>query len=239
MKLSEKYGLPVGVKLSDTLGLGLPFPEVAPPRGVPAIVKALKEKAGVPAERLEFHGHNDFGLAVANHLAAWLAGAALSNCTLLGIGERAGNCPLEVMLIHYASLEGERANLKAISRIHEVACSLGLKVPEFHPLVGTNAFATKAGIHIDGLLKDPRVYLPFDPSRVLGVSYSVCVTPYSGRAGIVLWLRKRGVRVGKDDPRVRAIHSEILKALRNGPLCEEDLEAIASKYFPEVTSRVA
>jgi len=246
MKLSSKYGLPIRVKIDDTLGVGLPFPEVPPPRGVPSLIRAVIEECGVPNEWVEFHGHNDLGLAVANHLAAWVYGASLSNCTLLGIGERAGNCPLEVMLIHYVGIRGNdgTANLKAIPKVASLMKSMGLKIPEFYPLVGENAFKTKAGINIDGLLKNPEVYLPFNPEEVLGVPYTVAITPYSGRVAVALWINAHigrlvsgnGFRVSKDDPRVKAVYWEIIrlfeKKQRKEPLTDEEMLKIVRKYFP-------
>lgn len=246
MRLEERYGAEIIIKLADTLGVGLPFPEVPPPRGVPALIRYLIDVVGFPGSRLEFHSHNDLGLVVANHLAAWYYGAALSNCTLFGIGERAGNCPLEVMLIHYAGIMGRenRANLRAIRKAVQLFRELGLNIPEFHPLVGENAFRTKAGIHVDGLIKNPRVYLPFDPYEVLGIPYSVAINPYSGRAAIALWLSYR-LREGngrdisrlKNDPRVMAIYNEILDIFRRGralPMTDAEMMEIASKYFPEL-----
>jgi len=249
MKLSERYGVPVRIKLADTLGLGLPFPDVPPPRGVPAVLKYIMEEAGVPGGWIEFHGHNDLGLVVANHLVAWLYGARSSNCTLLGIGERAGNCPLEVMLVHYVGIRGDdgTANLRAIKDAAELLKSMGFRVPEFHPLLGENAFRTKAGIHIDGLIKNPKVYLPFNPVEVLGVPYTISINPYSGKSAIALWVATRldGGRVDpqrikelKKDPRVEKAYSDVLKlfqedSLRTSLNDEEVLEIII-KYFPEV-----
>lgn len=237
-RLSDRYGVGFRVKLADTLGLGLPFPWVAPPRGVPALVEALRE-AGLEAWQIEFHGHNDLGLVVANHLAAWLHGAGLSNCTLLGIGERAGNCPLEVMLVHYVGLTGrsDLVNLKALPRVVETLEEMGYRVPEYQPLVGRNAFRTKAGVHIDGLLKNPEVYLPFNPALV-GRRPEVAVTAYGGRAAVVAWLRSHGLRVSKDDPRVAALYREIVAVFeregRHTPLSDEEMTALASRFFPEL-----
>ena len=241
--------MPVRIKLADTLGLGLPFPDVPPPRGVPAVLKYIMEEAGVPGGWIEFHGHNDLGLVVANHLVAWLYGARSSNCTLLGIGERAGNCPLEVMLVHYVGIRGDdgTANLRAIKDAAELLKSMGFRVPEFHPLLGENAFRTKAGIHIDGLIKNPKVYLPFNPVEVLGVPYTISINPYSGKSAIALWVATRldGGRVDpqrikelKKDPRVEKAYSDVLKlfqedSLRTSLNDEEVLEIII-KYFPEV-----
>ena len=242
LRLSEAYGTSIRFKLSDTLGLGLPYPEVPLPRGVPALVRALRE-VGVETYQLEFHGHNDLGLVVANHLAAWIYGADYSNCTLLGIGERAGNCPLEVMLVHYVGLTGRQGdvNLSVLPRIVELFERMGYRVPEFQPIIGRNAFNTKAGIHIDGLLKNPEIYLPFNPSLV-GRSPGIEVNAYGGRAAVVAWLRLRfpkvGWRVDKNDPRVAAMYEEIVKLYedggRQGSLSDEELYRIAVRYFPEI-----
>ncbi|MEM2377446.1 MAG: 2-isopropylmalate synthase, partial [Candidatus Korarchaeum sp.] len=121
MRISESEGVDVGFKLSDTLGLALPFPELPLPRSVPKLVRTLIDELGLRSGQLEFHGHNDFHLVVANHLAAWLYGASLSNCTLMGIGERAGNCPLEAMAVLRSQLtEDDRMSLRAIGRIADL-----------------------------------------------------------------------------------------------------------------------
>jgi len=195
---------------------------------------------GFKPENIGFHGHNDLGLVVANHLAAWASGAFESNCTLLGVGERAGNCPLELMLLHYAALRGVRVNLKAIWRAVEILERAGYKVPEFYPLVGSNAFKTKAGIHVDGLLKNPQVYLPFDPMEVLGVPYSVEITPYSGRAAVVYWLASRGVpvdRLDKDSDGVALAYKMIQDMFKDGrrkPLTDEEMAEIVRRAMPEI-----
>ncbi len=241
IELSERYRVPIKIKLPDTLGLGLPFPEVPLPRGIPSIVRIIRRETGLPQEYIEFHGHNDLGMVVANHIAAWLYGAAASNCTLLGIGERAGNCPLEVMAIHYAGIRGRNGiNLKALSRIPELFERMGMKTLEHYPIIGKNAFRTKAGIHADGLLKNPEVYLPFDPMEVVGLPYSVAIAPYSGRSAIVIWIKNHlGYDgISKDDPRVISIYNEIIELFhrtnRTEPLTDEEMMKIVRKYFPDV-----
>ncbi|MEM0005547.1 MAG: 2-isopropylmalate synthase [Ignisphaera sp.] len=240
LTLGERYRVPIKIKLPDTLGLGLPFPEVPLPRGIPAIVQSIRRATNIPQEYIEFHGHNDFGLVVANHLAAWIYGAAAANCTLLGIGERAGNCPLEVMAIHYAGLRGQNnINLKALPRITELFEHMGHRLIEHYPIIGRNAFRTKAGIHADGLLKNPEVYLPFDPIKVVGIPYSVAITPYSGRSAVLLWLRNYlGLNhLSKDDPRINYIYNEIVELYnrsgRTEPLTDGEMFLIVGKYFPE------
>ncbi len=246
MKLRERYSVPVKIKLSDTLGLGLPYPEVPPPRGIPALVRSLINE-GFPGEDIEFHGHNDFGLAVANHLAAWIYGAGGSNCTLLGIGERSGNCPLEVMLIHYLGLRNDRkVDLRPLKKVINLFKELGLHIPEFQPVVGPNAFKTKAGIHVDGLIKNPEVYLPYDSETLLGIPYTVSITPYSGRSAIAYWINKY-FRLGpdesftKDDVEVNAIYDDVQRMFLEsgkGELSDDDMLALTRKYVPELIRRL-
>ncbi len=102
-KLSEEYKIPVKIRACDTLGYGIPFSEVALPRSVPGIIYGIQEYSDIPSEYIEWHGHNDFYKAVTNATCAWLHGACAVNCSLLGIGERTGNIPLEAMVVEYAS----------------------------------------------------------------------------------------------------------------------------------------
>lgn len=243
MELSERYGIAVKLKLPDTLGVGLPFYEVSLPRSIPRIVEAIRS-TGIPQEHIEFHGHNDFGLAIANQLAAWMYGAGGANCTLYGVGERAGNCPLEVMAIHYAGIKGSNdINLKALSRLPELFERMGYKTIEHYPIVGRNAFRTKAGIHVDGLMKNPEVYLPFNPMKILGLPYSVAITPYAGRSAIVLWIKNYlGYNgIGKDDPKITAIYNDIVeyfnKTGRKEPLTDDEMINFVKKHLPELFIR--
>lgn len=232
----------VGFKLSDTLGLALPFPELPLPRSVPKLMRTLIDEVGLRSEQLEFHGHNDFHLAVANHLAAWLYGASISNCTLMGIGERAGNCPLEAMAVLRSQITGDKGmNFMVLGRIADLFKEMGFNIPNFYPILGENAFKTKAGIHIDGLLKNPSIYLPFDP-QIVGRPYSVEVSPYSGRSGLIYWLAKRlnlkDWEKLKDDPRVELAYSEMMRIFESGrtePMSEEEVMAIMRRYFPELS----
>ena len=106
MELSHQAKIPVRIRACDTMGYGVPYTEVALPRSVPGIIYGLQHYSGVESEYLEWHGHNDFYKAVANAATAWLYGASGVNCSMLGIGERTGNVPLEAMVFEYASLRG-------------------------------------------------------------------------------------------------------------------------------------
>ena len=92
-KLMKESGVPIKIRACDTMGYGVGIPGVALPRSVPGIIYGLRHHARIPSELIEWHGHNDFYRAVSNSTTAWLYGASGVNCSLLGIGERTGNCP--------------------------------------------------------------------------------------------------------------------------------------------------
>ena len=102
MALGRQAGIPIKIRVCDTMGYGVPYTEVALPRSVPGIVYGLQHYSDVPSECMEWHGHNDFYKAVPNATAAWLYGCGAVNCSMLGIGERTGNIPLEAMVFEYA-----------------------------------------------------------------------------------------------------------------------------------------
>ena len=191
MKMSKDAGIPVRIRACDTMGYGVPFSEVALPRSVPGIIYGLQHYSDVPSEMLEWHGHNDFYKSVANATTAWLYGASAVNCSLLGIGERTGNVPLEAMIMEYASLRGslDGMDTTAITEIAEYFKNeIGYKIPPMTPFVGKNFNVTRAGIHADGLLKDEEIYNIFNTDKILNRPASVSVSKTSGLAGIAYWI---------------------------------------------------
>ena len=191
MKLSQEAGIPVRIRACDTMGYGVPYPEVALPRSVPGIIYGLQHYAEVPSELLEWHGHNDFYKAVANAGTAWLYGASGVNCSLLGIGERTGNIPLEAMIFEYASLRGSLDGMDptVITKIAEYFKEkMNYKIPPMTPFVGRNFNVTRAGIHADGLMKDEEIYNIFNTEKILNRPASVLISKTSGLAGIAYWI---------------------------------------------------
>ncbi len=213
MKMSADAGIPVRIRACDTMGYGVPYPEVVLPRSVPGIIYGLQYYSDVPSEMLEWHGHNDFYKAVSNASTAWLYGASAVNCSLLGIGERTGNVPLEAMVMEYASLRGsfDGMNPAVITEIAEYfQAEMGYTVPPMTPFVGKNFNVTRAGIHADGLLKDEEIYNIFDTERILGRPASVSITNTSGLAGIAYWVNQNYHLTGdqtieKKDPLILAL----------------------------------
>ena len=246
MKLSKQAGIPVRIRACDTMGYGIPYPEVAIPRSVPGIVYGLQHYSEVPSEMLEWHGHNDFYKAVCNATTAWLYGASGVNCSLLGIGERTGNVPLEAMVFEYASLRGSFDGMDptAITEIAEYFNKeMGYEIPPMTPFVGRNFNVTRAGIHADGLLKDEEIYNIFDTKKILNRSATVMLGKTSGLAGIAFWINENyrlsaTEAIDKKDPLVVAMKEWIdaeyesgrQTALSNGEI-EEKIEELSGGRF--------
>jgi len=190
--LSEEAGIPIKIRACDTLGLGISYTGVALPRSVPGIAYGLWHYAQFPGDQLEWHGHNDLHRAVVNAGTAWLYGISTVNCTLLGIGERTGNTPLEAMVIEYAGLRGTLDGMepRVITDIaNYYRDELGYQVPPMMPFVGEDFNTTRAGIHADGLLKDPEIYTMFNTQKLLNRPIGVLVGQSSGAAGLLHWLQ--------------------------------------------------
>ena len=236
-KLGEEAGIPIKIRACDTMGYGVSYPGAALPRSVPGIIYGLMHYAGTPSEMLEWHGHNDFYKVVTNASTAWLYGASSVNCSLLGIGERTGNCPLEAMIMEYASLRGTTDGME-LPVITEIARyfedEIGYEIPPRTPFVGRNFNVTRAGIHADGLLKDEEIYNIFDTAKLLGRPASVAVDSHSGLAGIAHWVnsffRLEGESaIDKREPFVAAMKARVDAQYESGRttvMGDEELENI-------------
>jgi len=193
MKIADETGVPIKIRACDTMGYGVSYPGAATPRSVPGIIYGLMHFAGVPSAQLEWHGHNDFYKVVSNSSTAWLYGCSSVNCSILGIGERTGNCPVEAMAVEYTSLRGTDDGMD-LSVITELAKyfenEIGYDIPPRTPFMGRSFNATRAGIHADGMLKDPEIYSIFDTEKILNRPANVLVGAHSGAAGIAHWLNE-------------------------------------------------
>ena len=151
---------------------------------------------------LEWHGHNDFYKAVSNATTAWLYGACAVNCSLLGVGERTGNIPLEAMVMEYASLRGSLDGMDT-TVITDIARyfreEIGYEVPPMTPYVGHSFNMTRAGIHADGLLKDAEIYTIFNTRKILGRAPTVMIGQNSGLAGIAYWINQNYELTGENE----------------------------------------
>jgi len=248
-KMAREAKIPVKIRACDTMGYGVPYTEAAMPRSVAGIIYGLQHYADVPSECLEWHGHNDFYKAVANASTAWLYGACAVNCSLLGIGERTGNVPLEAMVFEYASLRGSMDGMDptVITEIAEFfKKDIGYDIPVMTPFVGRNFNVTRAGIHADGLMKDEEIYTIFDTKKLLNRPAAVQIGKASGLAGIAYWINQTYELTGencvtKQDPLVLALKGWIdaeyedgrVTVLSNSEL-EEKIEELAPGRFPKI-----
>ncbi|MGF6172218.1 citramalate synthase [Ensifer sp. 4252] len=180
------------------------------PHEVREIVSAVIA-AGVPGANLGIHAHNDTGQAIANSLAAVEAGVRQIQGTLNGIGERCGNANLVTLIPTLAlkdiyssrfetAIDADR--LQELTKLSHAFDELLNRSPDMQaPYVGASAFATKAGIHASALLKDPRTYEHIAPESV-GNLRKVMVSDQGGKANFINALKRRGIVVGKDDPKL-------------------------------------
>ena len=191
MKLSRESGIPIKIRACDTMGYGVTYYGAALPRSVPGIIYGLRHYAEVPSEQLEWHGHNDFYKVVSNAGAAWMYGCSSVNCSLLGIGERTGNCPLEAMAVEYMGLRGDTGgmDLTAVTEIADfMEREIGIEVSPRQPFVGRHFNVTRAGIHADGMLKDEEIYNIFDTGKLLNRPPLVAVDSHGGLAAVAHWI---------------------------------------------------
>src|SRR5213075_2512777 len=131
-RISEKLPdhLKVKVRLCDTMGFGLNYPNVAAPRSIPKLCWYMTHECGIPPERLEWHGHNDFHKVHINGATAWFYGCNALNGTMFGYGERCGNPPLEGALMEYISLKGDLCGIdtRMITEMATYMQSIGLPI---------------------------------------------------------------------------------------------------------------
>ena len=253
MKLSRESGIPIKIRACDTMGYGVTYPGTSLPRSVQGIIYGFRYYAEVPSEQLEWHGHNDFYKAVTNSATAWLYGCSTVNATLLGIGERTGNTPLEAMAIEYTSLRGTSngMNLEVISEIADYfEDEMGYRIPPQTPFVGKNFNVTKAGIHADGMLKDQEIYNIFDTQKILGRAPRVVVDAFSGLAGIAYWIDTfyelpTEAKIDKKDELVAKIKELVDKQYADGrttAISDGELDAMVNLISPvrhaELTSYI-
>ncbi len=238
MKLREEYGINVKIRLCDTMGYGVPWPNATLPRSVPKLVHGMIHDAGVPGELLEYHGHNDFHKVLINPATAWLYGCCACNGSLLGIGERTGNTPVEAMVIEAAQLKGMdgRINYGVITEIADYFRNvIDYPIPSNYPLVGRDFNTTRAGIHADGLLKNEEIYNPFDTGRILNRPPGVAITDKSGAAGIKHWIETNyKIVVAKDDTRLLEIRDKVdaeYQDDRTSTISDEEMHAWYKQSF--------
>ena len=196
--------------------------------GVPNLNKAL----------LAVHFHNDLGLAVANTLACVAEGANVVQCTINGIGERAGNASLEEVAIALAlhpdqyGVEFKLDTTKLYALCQLVSELTNLPLARNKPVGGENIFATEAGIHQDGLLKNPDTYLPYRPEKVGASGLKLVIGRHSGRRAVAHRLHELGCELS--DEQVLSVLEAIKDVSKNEPINDELLKSFARRVTASV-----
>ncbi|MCD1294216.1 isopropylmalate synthase [Methanocella sp. CWC-04] len=230
------------IRICDTLGYGVPFPDAVEPYGIPIVVKKLKEMG---VKHIEMHVHDDFGISMGNTLAGLWYGADWASLTFLGIGERAGNTELEkIVAFLITRVEGfeDRYSLKKVTEFAEyMEREIGLRVPRNKSVVGRNIFSHESGIHTAGIIKNPFTYEPFPPELV-GGKRNLMIGDTSGTEVIRIKAEETlsellGIKaqIEKGDIRIKAIHKDIQKMYdvedRRSCVSDEELKDFVRKYY--------
>lgn len=202
-------------RFADTLGVLDPF----------ATYERIAALRAASDLEIEMHAHDDLGLATANTLAAVRAGATHVNTTVNGLGERAGNAPLEEVVLGLRQCHGidTGIDLRGFPALSErVASASGRPIPWQKSVVGEGVFTHEAGIHVDGLLKDPDNYQAFDP-QLVGRRHRIVLGKHSGRRAVQLVMAQAGVAIDDEAaqallPRLRAFATRLKRPPSNQEL---------------------
>jgi isopropylmalate/homocitrate/citramalate synthase len=213
------------VCVADTVGH-------ATPQGVRKLIRFIRGVVDATGEevKIDWHGHKDRGLSVINSLAAAEAGADRLHGTALGIGERVGNCPMDILLVNMQLLgwiDRDLSRLGEYCRV--VAETTGVPMPENYPVVGRDAFRTGTGVHASAIIKArsrgddwlaDRVYSSV-PASLIGCRQVIEVGPMSGESNVVYWLQERGIRPSPELVR------EIFQRAKAAPQILDEAEILA------------
>ena len=180
----------------------------ATPMGAFALVRLVLEEVVKPSGekiRVDWHGHCDRGLAVANSMAALVAGADCVHATAIGIGERVGNTQMDQMLVNLRLMGIPPWNEQDLTKLKDyckaVSRATGVPIPANYPVVGEDAFRTATGVHAAAVIK---AYKKHDielantvysgvPSHLFGLEQVIEIGPMSGKSNILFWLERRGI----------------------------------------------
>lgn len=222
------------VRFADTVGIMEPF----------RLLGIFQQLRAATDLELEMHAHDDYGLATANTLAAVQGGATHINTTVNGLGERAGNAPLEECVLALKNLHGIETGVdtRSMSRISElVEQASGRQISWNKSIVGAGVFTHEAGIHVDGLLKDRRNYQGLDPHE-LGREHNLVLGKHSGTHALMLAYRAMGIEPQKWQlpallQQVRTLVTERKRAPSNAELASffhtiNRLSAVESSLCP-------
>ncbi len=222
LKEFAQKGLEAGadrLRVCDTLGVLIP-------QSTRYLVKRVIDEVGIP---VEIHTHNDYGLAVANALAAFEVGAEWASTTVNGLGERAGNSSLEGIIMSLTKLYNLESNYK-MDKLYEISryveSASGQTVPPNRSIVGQHMFTHESGIHVDGVLKYPYTYESFLPDEI-GASRKIVIGKHSGKHAVWDKLQSLGVDVNKEELHEIVEVIKLRSQKRKSAIKDKELKKIA------------
>jgi isopropylmalate/homocitrate/citramalate synthase len=216
--------------IADTVGHATPTGASAVVRFVAAIINESGADVGI-----DWHGHRDRDLAVINSIAALEAGATRVHGAALGLGERVGNTPMDLLLVNLVLMGYARRDLSRLTEYCRVVSeTCGVPIPDNYPVIGRDAFRTATGVHAAAVVKawrkDDRelmdaVYSAI-PASLVGREQEIDIGPMSGKSNVIYWLEKRGFR--PTDPVVE----RVFQRAKASPTVLTDEEILAAVYEP-------
>ena len=219
-KKADNYGVD-RVHIADTVGAISPY-------GMDYLVKEIRP---IVKAEIALHCHNDFGMALSNSIAGLLAGANAVSTTVNGIGERAGNCSLEELIMTLKIIYGIDLDFD-ISKFYEISKLVEslthMKIPDNKPIVGKNIFRHESGIHVDAVIEEPLTYEPFLPEMV-GQQRRIVLGKHSGCRAVRAKLNECGIDVTKD---------ELCKIVEQVKSKREEGKYINDKLFNDIVRSV-
>jgi 2-isopropylmalate synthase len=216
-----------GVVIADTVGHATPV-------GTTALVKYVRKVMDDTGEkiRVDWHGHRDRGMDLANSFAAWLAGADQVHGAAIGLGERVGNTPMDLLLVNLKLLGWIDRDLSRLKDYCELASkATGVGVPQNYPVMGKDAFRTATGVHAAAVIKAYKkndewlannVYSGV-PAYYFGLRQKVEIGPMSGKSNVLFWLSENGIEATED--RITKIYDAAKQS--NRLLTDEEIRALA------------
>jgi 2-isopropylmalate synthase len=189
--------------IADTVGH-------ATPSGARAVVRFARrviDEAGGHDVAIDWHGHRDRDMGTINSIAALEAGASRVHGTILGIGERVGNTPMDLLMVNLVLMGWLDRNLTGLDAlVHAVSEATGEPIPDNYPVFGRDAFRTATGVHAAAVVKAfhkkdaelaDRVYSGV-PARMVGRAQQIEVGPMSGKSNVVFWLERHGIEADEE-----------------------------------------
>jgi homocitrate synthase NifV len=211
------------IRIADTVGILNPFT-------TQNLVRIMK-MAGNGME-LEFHGHNDLGMAVGNTIGAYLAGAEAASVTVNGIGERTGNAPLDEVVMGLKVACGVDCGIKAerLAMLAQfVAVAAGRDIHPSKPITGSNAFTHESGIHCTGLMRNRETYEPFSPEDVGRGESEFVIGHHSGTTSIQYMLERIGIEMDRENAGLLLERARAYSARHKRSLTLEELRSMVDQ----------